>query len=223
MKRDFALSLGAPLARRMLLQRVASLVAGAVTPHAFAATARSCQLTESDILGPFYRFGAPSQTKLAPENEPGERLTIAGTVYDSDCHSRLPNTLIEIWQANKAGLYDTDTPGNFTGHVDFHLRGMMLTDERGNYEFETIMPGRYAIPPNLPGLEKYAGLTRPAHIHFRVSESFHIPLTTQLYFKDDPYIAKDPWASRRPTLAISMKQDGKSLRGNFDLVLARGF
>jgi catechol 1,2-dioxygenase len=84
MKRDFALSLGAPLARRMLLQRVASLVAGAVTPHAFAATARSCQLTESDILGPFYRFGAPSQTKLAPENEPGERLTIAGTVYDAN-------------------------------------------------------------------------------------------------------------------------------------------
>ena len=131
--------------------------------------------------------------------------------------------LIEIWQANKAGLYDTDKPGNFTEHVDFHLRGMMLTDQQGNYEFETIMPGRYPIPPNLPGLEKYAGLTRPAHIHFRVSESLHIPLTTQLYFKDDPHIAEDPWASRKSSLAIGLKQDGELLHGVFDLVLARGF
>jgi len=71
---------------------------------------------------------------------------------------------------------------------------MMLTDQQGNYEFETIMPGRYAIPPGLPGLEKYEGVMRPAHIHFRVSEPIHVPLTTQLYFKGDPNIANDPWA-----------------------------
>jgi catechol 1,2-dioxygenase len=141
----------------------------------------------------------------------------------SDCRSRLPNTFIEIWQANNAGLYDTDKPGNFTERGDFHLRGMMLTDQQGTYEFETIMPGRYPVPPNLPGLEKYAGLTRPAHIHFRVSEALHVPLTTQLYFKDDPHIPKDPWASRKPSMAIGLKQDGKFLRGNLDIVLARGF
>src|SRR5262249_3841805 len=105
---------------------------------------------------------------LAGPNEPGERLIISGKVYSSDCRSHLPNTLIEIWQANSAGQYDTDKPGNFTEHVDFHLRGMMLSDQQGNYEFETIMPGRYPVPPNLPGLEKYAGLTRPAHIHFEL-------------------------------------------------------
>jgi catechol 1,2-dioxygenase len=51
----------------------------------------------------------------------------------------------------------------------------------------------------------------------------HVPLTTQLYFKDDPYIAKDPWARRKPSLAIGLKQNGKFLNGTFDLVLARGF
>ena len=156
----------------MVLQGMASLLGCAVTPSALAATAKSCKLTERDIIGPFYRFGAPFQTKLAGPNEPGERLIISGKVYSSDCRSRLPNTLIEIWQANKAGLYDTDKPGNFTERGDYHLRAMMLTDQQGNYEFETIMPGRYPVPPNLPGLEKYAGLTRPAHVHFRVSESF---------------------------------------------------
>src|SRR5262245_60976657 len=219
MNSDFMSLCGLSLPRRMVLQGIASLLGGAFAPGAFAAAAKSCRLTERDIIGPYYRFGVPFQTKLAGPNEPGER----GKVYSSDCRSHLPTTLIEIWQANSAGQYDTDKPGNFTEHVDFHLRGMMLSDQQGNYEFETIMPGRYPVPPNLPGLEKYAGLTRPAHIHFRVAESLHVPLTTQLYFKDDPYIAKDPWASRKPSLAIGLKQDGKFLRGTFDLVLARGF
>ena len=35
----------------------------------------------------------------------------------------------------------------------------------------------------------------PLTVHARIA-SLHVPLTTQLYFKDDPYIAKDPWASR---------------------------
>jgi catechol 1,2-dioxygenase len=223
MNPDFVSFRGLSLPRRMVLQGLASLLGCAVTPGAVAAAAKSCRLTDRDIIGPFYRFGAPFQTKLAGPNEPGERLVVSGKVYSNDCRSRLPNTLIEIWQANQAGLYDTDKPGNFTEPVDFRLRGMMLTDQQGNYEFETIMPGRYPVPPNLPGLEKYAGLTRPAHIHFRVSESLHVPLTTQLYFKDDPYIAKDPWASRKPSMAIRLKQDDKVLRGNFDIVLARGF
>ena len=140
MNGDFISIRGLSLPRRMVLQGMASLLGCAVTPSAYAATAKSCKLTERDIIGPFYRFGAPFQTKLAGPNEPGERL--------------------------------------------------MLTDQGGNYEFETIMPGRYPVPPNLPGLEKYAGLTRPAHVHFRVSESLHVSLTTQLYFKDDPHIAK---------------------------------
>lgn len=84
------------------------------------------------------------------------------------------------------------------------------------------MPGRYNIPPGLPGLERFAGLTRPAHIHLRVMDGLHIPLTTQLYFKGDPHIAGDPWASRKPSLAIDLKQEGRSLRGVFDIVLSRG-
>ena len=209
------------LPRRMVLQGLASLLGCAATPG--AALAKSCRLTERDIIGPFYRFGAPFQTRLAGPDEPGERLIISGTVYSSDCRSRLPNALIEVWQANQSGVYDTAKPGDFAERVDFHLRGMMLTDQKGNYQFETVMPGRYPVPPDLPGLERYAGLMRPAHIHFRVAESLHVPLTTQLYFKGDPHIAKDPWARRKPSLVVGLKQDSKFLVGNFDIALARGF
>ena len=90
--------------------------------------AKACKVTR-DIIGPFYRFGAPFQTKLAKANEPGERLIISGKALSSDCRTRLPNALIEVWQANQAGLYDTTKPGAFTERVDFHLRGMMLTDQ----------------------------------------------------------------------------------------------
>jgi catechol 1,2-dioxygenase len=211
------------LSRRRFLHGSAA-AAGSALLVGPAFTARAdCRPTEADILGPFYRFGAPFETRLAAPDEPGDRLTVTGTVFSADCRTPLPGALIEVWQANKAGLYDTGKPGNFTETVTFHLRGMMYTNEKGQYAIETIMPGRYPIPPNLPGLEKYSGLTRPAHIHFRVMESLHVPLTTQLYFKGDPFLAGDPWAGHKQTLAIDLKQDGALKRGIFDIVLARGF
>lgn len=207
--------------RRAWLRGVAALGGAFVAGRALAAS-RECRPTEAEILGPFYRFGAPFRSRLAGPGESGERLVVAGTVLSSDCRTPVPGALIEMWQADHAGKYDTSKPGNFTEVTSFHLRGMLYTNERGQYEIETIMPGRYPVPPNLPGLEQYAGLTRPAHIHFRVIDSLHVPVTTQLYFKGDPFIAADPFASRKPGLAIDLTQDGTGRRGVFDIVLARG-
>jgi hypothetical protein len=69
---------GQSLPRRMVVQGVASLLGCAFAPGALYAAAQSCSLTTSDIIGPFYRFGAPFQTKLAGPDEPGERLIISG-------------------------------------------------------------------------------------------------------------------------------------------------
>src|SRR5262249_17437858 len=200
----------------------AASLAGAVVAGRALAAAPTCQPTDADIVGPYYRFGAPFRSRLAEAGEPGEKLALTGTVLSEDCRTPVPGALIEIWQANHAGVYDTSTPANFTEVTSFHLRGMLYTNQQGQYEIETIMPGRYPVPPGLPGLEKYAGLTRPAHIHFRVMESLHIPLTTQLYFKGDPFIAGDPFANHKPSLAIDLTPDGTWRRGVFDIVLARG-
>ena len=199
------------------------MLGGALLAGRASAATQECRVTEADILGPFYRFGAPVQTRLAGPDEAGDRLRLTGTVFSADCRTPVPGALIEVWQANSAGLYDTNTPGNFTEVSAFKLRGMLSTNEKGEYEIETIVPGRYPIPPNLPGLERYAGLTRPAHIHFRVMDSLHVPLTTQLYFKGDPFLAGDPWAGHKQTSAIDLTQDGALRRGVFDIVLARGF
>ena len=210
------------ISRRIFLHSSAVILGGGLLAGPAFAAKQGCRPTESEILGPFYRLGAPFRSRLAGPDEPGDRLALTGTVFSSDCRTPLPGALIEVWQANHAGLYDTNKPGNFTEATTFHLRGMLYTNEKGEYEIETIVPGRYPVPPNLPGLEKYAGLTRPAHIHFRVMESLHIPVTTQLYFKGDPFIANDPWAGHKPSLAIDLKQHGKLRRGVFDVVLARG-
>ncbi len=221
MRKDLIPKMTLATSRRAFLHWSAVTLGGALLGGpAFAANL--CRLTESEIVGPFYRFGAPFRSRLVGPDEPGDRLVLTGTVLSSDCRTPLPGALIEIWQANNAGLYDTSKPGNFTEATSFHLRGMLYTNENGQYEIETIVPGRYPVPPNLPGFEKYAGLMRPAHIHFRVIESLHIPLTAQLYFKGDPFIAKDPWAGNKPSLAIDLTQDGHLRRGVFDIALARG-
>lgn len=208
--------------RRTFLYRSAVLLGGSLLGGSAFAARQACRPTEPDVLGPFYRFGAPFRSQLAGPDEPGDRLVLTGTVFSADCRTPLPGALIEVWQANHAGVYDTSKPGNFTETTSFHLRGMLQTDANGQYEIETIMPGRYPVPPGLPGLEKYAGMMRPAHIHFRVMDSLHVPLTTQLYFKGDPFIAKDPWANQKPSLVIDLKPDGKIRRGVFDIILARG-
>lgn len=213
---------GLGISRRVFLCRSAVILGGGLlTAPAFSAK-QDCRPTDADVLGPFYRFGAPFSARLAGTDEPGDRLVLTGTVFSSDCRTPLPGALIEVWQANHLGLYDTNKPGNFTEASTFHLRGMLYTNEKGQYEIETVMPGRYPVPPNLPGLEKYAGLMRPAHIHFRVMESQHLPVTTQLYFKGDPFIANDPWAGHKPALAIDLTADGKLQRGVFDVILASG-
>ena len=86
MNNDFVEIRGQSLPRRMVLQGVASLLGCAFASDALYAAAQSCALTTSDIIGPFYRFGAPFQTKLAGPNEPGERLIISGKIYGSDRH-----------------------------------------------------------------------------------------------------------------------------------------
>jgi hypothetical protein len=64
----------------------------------------------------------------------------------------------------------------------------------------------------MPGLEKYGGLTRARHIHISVMPFLHVPLTTQLYFKDGPNRPGDPWAGHKPQLALNPRSDGKYLR-----------
>src|SRR5215213_709202 len=71
----------------------------------------------------------------------GQRIIVTGRVLDEDDRP-VPNTLIEVWQANAAGRYahkvdrwDAPLDANFTG------AGRTLSDAEGRYRFVTIRPG----------------------------------------------------------------------------------
>lgn len=153
--------------------------------------------TESNIEGPYYRKDAPFRAKLA-EGLKGDALVISGRVLSPD-GKPLRNAVVDVWHASAQGEYDNDS-------AKFLLRGRIRTDQDGLYRYETIMPGQYDL-----GEAK-----RPAHIHYKVSADAHRPLTTQLYFKGDPWLERDPFV--RKSLIIDLEKTA----GTFDVVLAKG-
>ena len=62
--------------------------------------------TTTDILGPFYRPGAPLRKNLNPPDFNGDILHLSGTVFKEDGKTPMSNCLIEIWQCQQDGLYD---------------------------------------------------------------------------------------------------------------------
>jgi protocatechuate 3,4-dioxygenase, beta subunit len=116
----------------------------------------------------------------------GERIVVSGRVLDDDGRP-VPDTLVEVWQANAAGRYrhagdrhPAPLDPNFTG------AGRCLTDREGRYRFTTIRPGAYPWG-------NHHNAWRPAHIHFSLfGQAFTQRLVTQMYFPGDPLFFQDP-------------------------------
>jgi protocatechuate 3,4-dioxygenase beta subunit len=153
----------------------------------------------------------------------GERMILRGRVLDENGRP-VPNTLVEIWQANASGRY-RHKKDVYLGALDpnFGGCGRTLTDANGYYAFRTIKPGPY------PWLN-YVNSWRPAHIHVSVfGTSFSQRLITQLYFEGDPLIPHcpivqtipDPEAVQRLIAALDLNAavPMDCLAYKFDIVL----
>lgn len=169
--------------------------------------------TEDNILGPYYRAGAPFRAKITPPLEAGTVLVVSGRVWGHDTRKPLKNAMLDIWQANAAGRYDNDDPKNPPAKDVFKNRARVITDETGYYEYETVHPGPYKIGPSA---------WRPSHVHYLVRAPGYKNLVTQLYFKDDPHNKTDDFI--KESLIIeprSLKVNGTAIEvGVFDIVLA---
>ncbi len=146
--------------------------------------------TLSEITGPrTWAVATPADADLTHFNGGealGERIIVAGRVLD-DNGRPLPDTLIEIWQANSAGRYahEVDT---HDAPLDPHYSGVgrVITDAHGAYRFTTIKPGAYPW-------RNHPNAWRPAHIHFSLfGPAFATRLVTQMYFAGDPLLLLDP-------------------------------
>ena len=136
--------------------------------------------TTTDILGPFYRPGAPVRSNMRIQNIPGRLIILNGQIMHKDCKTPLNNAVVELWHCDENGVYDNAS-------ADFKYRAKTYSDKNGNYSFKTILP----VPYDAGG-----GMIRPAHFHLMVSAPNYQSLITQLYFNGDKHIAGDNWASK---------------------------
>lgn len=176
--------------------------------------------TPSQTAGPYVHIGCTPNfcdiTGVYPEDlgskmilgeVKGERITIRGTVYDGT-GTPLKDALIEIWQADADGLYNSlsETRGkadpNFTGFG--RSPGDMDT---GEFTFETVKPG--AVPFR-------DGRMMAPHVTFWiVARGINLGLHTRMYFADeeeankaDPILSRIEHQNRVPTLIAKREGDG---------------
>ncbi|WP_416915005.1 MAG: protocatechuate 3,4-dioxygenase subunit beta [Roseicyclus sp.] len=172
----------------------------ALTPGYKTSVARSPRLAPisleqsmSEITGPTFGHAdiGPLDHDLirnyAKTGDPiGERIIVHGRVLDENARP-VPNTLVEIWQANAGGRY-RHVNDRYLAPIDpnFGGCGRTLTDADGYYFFRTVKPGAYPWRNRINNW-------RPAHIHVSVfGASFSQRLITQLYFEGDPLIPLCP-------------------------------
>jgi protocatechuate 3,4-dioxygenase beta subunit len=147
--------------------------------------------TLTEMTGPLLGHGRVGEldhdlTRQHAGEPLGERIIVVGRVLEQDGRP-VPDTLIELWQANASGRYrhaidrhDAPLDPNFTGV------GRTLTDGEGRFRFVTIKPGAYPWG-------NHENAWRPAHIHFSLfGRAFTQRLVTQMYFPGDPLFAFDP-------------------------------
>ena len=167
--------------------------------------------TLSELTGPVYPYGKieASDNDLTRQHagEPlGERIIVQGRVLDEDGRP-IPQTLVEVWQANAAGRY-THRVDTHPAPLDpnFSGAGRTITDAQGRYRFVTIKPGAYPW-------RNHDNAWRPAHIHFSLfGTSFLSRLVTQMYFPGDPLMPHDPILNCIPDAAARQR-----LVADFDL------
>ena len=187
--------------------------------------------TASQTAGPYVHIGlAPGAagvktfdqelgTDIAGPNAKGERIAVEGVVFDGT-GSPLKDVLIEVWQANAAGVYPHPADRR-SAEVEEGFRGWgrVISDfATGLWSFETVKPG---VVPGRNG--------RPMAPHLNlwiVARGINSGLNTRMYFADetdanaaDPVLNLIEQENRRPTLiARREERDGRPVY-RFDIRL----
>jgi protocatechuate 3,4-dioxygenase alpha subunit len=136
----------------------------------------------------------------------GERIELRIRVFDGT-GTPLKDALIEIWQADAEGLYNSPTETRGAADPNFQGWGRQPTDrETGVCLFQTIKPGRVPF--------RVGRLMAPHITLWIVARGINIGLNTRLYFSDeekanaeDPILARIEHRLRVPTLIAERQGD----------------
>lgn len=144
---------------------------------------------------------------LVNDKTRGERITIRGRVIDGS-DTPLKDALVEIWQADADGFYNSPSETRGKADPNFLGWGRCPADmETAEYVFETIKPGRVPFSDGR--------LMAPHITVWIVARGINIGLHTRMYFADeaeanaaDPILARIEHKVRVPTLIATREGDG---------------
>ncbi|EIM29771.1 protocatechuate 3,4-dioxygenase subunit alpha [Microvirga lotononidis] len=185
----------------------------------------------SQTAGPYVHIGAtPNWVEITgvweedlglvivgPETK-GERIIVKGRIFDGSGNA-IKDALVEIWQADAAGLYNSREEMRGQADPTFTGWGRQPTDAAtGEYRFETIKPGRVPYRDGRP---------MAPHITFWiVARGINIGLHTRMYFGDEaaanaecPVLARIDHQYRLPTLIASRSEENGMPTYTFDIHL----
>lgn len=161
-----------------------------------ATTALACTAPTQPLVelteGPYYKAGAPERASLVTTGVVGTRFVLTGFVVSRSCQP-IANAKLDFWQADGNGNYDNS---------GYTLRGYQMTDAKGAYRLETVIPGLY------PG--------RTEHIHFKVTVNGR-SYTSQLFFPDVSQNAADSIYSAQ--MVVKMDKTTNPISGTFTFVV----
>ena len=133
----------------------------------------------------------------------GERITLSGRIFDGT-GAVLRDALVEIWQADAAGLYPSPRETRGTADPAFAGWGRCACDlETGEYRFETVKPGRTPFPDGR--------MTAPCVAMWIVARGINLGLSTRVHFEDEAEAnAEDPVLTRLDARARTLiaKKEG---------------
>jgi protocatechuate 3,4-dioxygenase, alpha subunit len=171
--------------------------------------------TPSQTAGPYVHIGlAPNMcgiggvyerdlgTTMVNDKTLGERITVRGRIIDG-AGAPLRDAVVEIWQADSAGLYNS--PSELRGAADPNFAGWgrcPTGPDDGIYSFETVKPGSV---PFMDG-RKMA----PHIVVWIIARGINVGLQTRMYFPQeadanavDPLLLRIEHRSRVETMIAS--------------------
>jgi hydroxyquinol 1,2-dioxygenase len=164
--------------------------------------------TESTVFGPFHRPGAPEMPlggDIAGPDESGTPAVVYGRVLDT-AGRPVANALLDVWQANSEGFYDSQLPNP----EQLKMRGKFRSDKDGRFIVKTARPVHYQIPTDGPVGRMLRATNRhpwrPAHVHFVVSADGYEPVTTHIFDSIDPYLKSDAVFGVKESLIVDFEE-----------------
>lgn len=136
----------------------------------------------------------PKHARIAPIGEPGDPLSLCGTVTNAAGHPQA-GVIVYAYHADQSGLYPPATkPVGEAARRHGRLRAWTRTDSRGRYLFHTIRPG------------SYPGRDTPEHIHLHVIEPGRAT-----YYIDDAMFRDDPKLTPQQEQSLTQGRGGSGV------------